>query len=240
MSEKRIGINDLMEMKGPIWIKNTSDRKYKGGSEVLIMIQQDGAGGSMLTVPRTFLPMEATRRFPRDVLLKSRHFMDALDAQLITIISVKEAEKLEEGPLARREKQRLAQLEEAIRAASTARGIGKNVMISTGDPEMDAQLEAQANGEKPKSLSENPNAFVEKRTVDLNEEDEDEKISAQFRAWVLKLNSFEDEEDAMLELKNNGQMEIDEAVYLMKNVTHEAISERIRKRLLKLGELPSE
>ena len=230
--QKRFTINDLVESKGPIWIINTANKIHKGGSEVQIVIAQ-GDQQSVLTVPRTWLPMEVTARYPREAIVKSQYFMEALSKELISVIDVKEADKLMVGPTALKEKRRLDQIEEAIRAANSSRGIGKNVTISTGDPERDAELADTTD------LEGKPNSFVE-RKVNLGDDDEEEAdaISAQFRAWVLKLNAMTDVDEVKSELKTQGDMDIEEAIYLMTHIDHEEIQDRIRKRLMKLGELP--
>ena len=236
MESKRIGINELLEQKtGPIWIINTSNKVHKGGSEVYIVIPQ-GDQSSLFTVARTWLPIEATQRYSREALCKSQYFMEALAEELISVVSENEAQKMMAGPQAERERRRLKQLEEAVRAASSARGIGKNVMISTGDPERDAELEEESKKQARKE------SFIEKKTLDMNDDDDEpiDPIEPQFKAWVIRLNSLDNVDDVSSEIRMRGEMDIAEAVYLMKNCDHEQISERIRKKLMKIGELPKE
>ena len=233
MSQHSIGINDLIEGKGPIWIINTSNQKYKGGAEVYITISQ-GDQSSVFQVPRSWLPVEITERYPRKAICESPYFMESLSEKLVTVITAEEAARLSSSKEASRERNRLREQADAVRSANASRGIGKNVMISTGDPDRDAELSAAANdGPSGKNQS-----FVKKVNFDEAEDmPEEVKVSAGFQAWVIKLNSTNDLEDVKSELRMRGDMSIDEAIYLMKNCDHETVSEKVRKRLVKLGEV---
>lgn len=231
-NDERIGINDLIEGKGPIWIINTSNKKYKGGAEVYITVSQ-GDQASVFQVARSWLPVEITARYPRKAICESPYFMEALSENLISVISTADAVKLLGSKEAVREKARLREQEEAVRAANASRGIGKNVMISTGDVEKDEELSAVANDGPSKG-----NAFIEKKvSFDGEEEPPVNVVAAGFQAWVIKLNGMNNLEDVKSELRMRGDMAIEEAIYLMKNCDHESIAERLRKKLIKMGEV---
>lgn len=232
MSQKTVGINELIEGKGPIWIINTSNQKYKGGAEVYITISQ-GDQASVFQVPRSWLPIEITERYPRKAICESPYFMESLSEKLVTVIPPEEALKLLSSKEASRERNRLREQADAVRAANASRGIGKNVRISTGDAERDAELSAAA---QDGPAGENK-SFVKKINFDDAGEPEAVKVEAGFEAWVIKLNGMNSLDDVRTELRMRGDMTIEEAVYLMKNCDHDPIADKIRKRLVKLGEV---
>jgi hypothetical protein len=232
MSQHSVGINDLIDGKGPIWVINTSNQKYKGGAEVYITISQ-GDQASVFQVPRSWLPIEITARYPRKAICESPYFMESLNEKLITVISAEDALKLMGSKEASRERNRLREQADAVKAANASRGIGKNVMISTGDMNRDKELSEAAN-DGPAGKANN---FVKKVNFDETEEDEVAQVEAGFQAWVIKLNGMNSVEDVKTELRMRGDMTIEEAIYVMKNCDHDPITEKIRKRLVKLGEV---
>lgn len=79
--------------KGPIWIVNTSDSFYPSGAEVYITLQ-NGDQNTVFSMPRTWLPIELTERYPRKVIINSAYFIEAVSKGLITAISQEAATKL--------------------------------------------------------------------------------------------------------------------------------------------------
>lgn len=228
-----IGINDLVEQeKGPIWVINTSNEKYQGGAEVYITI-----GSDVLVVPRTWLPFEMTKKLPRKSILESTYFVSAMSDGLIKAISKETALKLLAEPRASKEAKRLEEIEEAVKAATQARGIGKNVLITTGDEDRDAEYAKQSANAIAKTVSESGGNMKASGSFSLGDDEETaDPISANFKAWVVKVNNIEDEDEAYSEVRNRGTMTMEEAEYLMKHVTHDVISSGIAKRMKKLAE----
>lgn len=230
----RIGLNDLIEAeKGAIWLVNTSSEKFQSGAEVYITIV-NGDQSSVFVMPRTWLPVEITGRFPRKNIVASSYFISALANGLVAAVPESYAKSLLSSPKAERERARLESIESAIREAGAARGIGKNVSISTGDPERDSEVADQLG-----KTSEN---FVAKASSisDVNfaedEDEEQDKVNANFRAWVIKLNTLTDIAEVENELRMRGNMTLDEAFFLLKNCDHEEIQEKLTKKLRKLGQ----
>lgn len=225
---KTLSINELSEQeKGPIWVINTSNNIFKSGADVHVTFMNNGQS-QVMTIPRTWLPIELTSRFPRKVIMGSSYFMDALSEGLLGAISAEAAANLLKQSGAQREMQRLAEAEEAVRASSAARGIGKNVRVSSGNPEQDEQDEDK--GEK------RAEAFVKKvgsvAFDDADEgEDEGNEVSANFKAWVEKVNAIEDSDDAFNEVRMYGALEMQEAQYLHKKCTHQNIVSKLAKKL---------
>jgi hypothetical protein len=232
---QQLSLSDLMEHeKGRIWIINTSSAKYPSGAEVFITINNNGAN-SMYVVPRTWLPQEVTAKYSRKVILESNYFVSALTGGLVTAITDEDAKKLLTGPKAERERVRLEEIQNAITEASSARGIGKNVSISTGDPEADEALLAAEASSKVGSKGFIKN--ISKGEVDFNDDEEPEDpVGANFKGWVGKLNSMEDQGDVESEIKMRGKMSLDEAMYLLRNVDHEGVQEKLKAKLRKIGQ----
>ena len=236
MQPKAIGINDLIEEgKGPIWVLNTTNNLYKTGADVFVTFNNNGQS-SIMQVSRTWLPIEVTARFPRKIVLESPYFTDALNKGMLQAISVADATKILAQPGAAREAARLRDLEEAVKEATAARGIGKNVMVSTGDLDRDAELQSDYEKSNQKfvvnaSKANGPDSI----NLGNDEEEEEDPISANFKAWVIRLNEISDEDEARNEVKLRGSMSLEEAEYLMKKIVHNNISSYIAKRLKKIN-----
>lgn len=235
MSIPSIGLNDLVEAeKGAIWLINTSSNIHQGGAEVYITIN-NGDQSSVFVMPRTWLPVEITSRFPRKTIVGSSYFVSALADGLVTAVPEEYARSLLKGPKAEREQARLKSIEDAIREAGSARNIGKNVMISTGDAERDAEQASNQVGEPSEK-------FIAKAKsmdgVDFSQDEEEvDPISANFKAWVIKLNQMGDDTAAIEnELRMRGPMTLEEATYLLKNCDNEDIQAKLTKKLRRLAE----
>lgn len=231
---KTLSINDVIEQeKGPIWVLNSSNEKYKTGADVFITFVNNGRD-SVMSIPRTWLPWELTRNYPRKVILESPYFVDALNKGMIKLITEDTARKILGQSGAEREQKRLDDIREAIEAATASKGIGKNVSISTGDLDRDEEL--QRNFDKSGGNKSFIGAGTEDSpgTINFGEDEEIDPISPNFRAWVNKLNDMSEAEDALSEVKMRGNMSMEEAEFLMNNCIHEMISSGVAKRLKKL------
>lgn len=224
-ASKSISLSELFdEEKGPIWVVNSSSEVYRefGGSEVYVNIK-NGDQSSVFRMPRTWLPREITSMFPRKNILASSYFIEAVNKKLLKIISTEEAQRILARPGAAQEQARLDELQKSIEEASRARGIGKGVMITTGDPDLDE-----------KDSDNNKENFV-KSTVNFDDDEEEPKVSPGFIAWVNRLN--ENAEDTVAyenEVRNRGEMTVDEATYLKDACKNPEIKARLEKKLRKL------
>lgn len=236
---KTIGINELIEQeKGPIWVLNSSNEIYQTGADVFVTFTNNGQS-QIMSIPRTWLPVEITQRFPRKVVVESPYFIDAISKGLLKVIDEATAKKMMGQPGAEKEKSRLKDIEEAVKAATAARGIGKNVMISTGDLDRDEELQNQF----AKNTKEATNSFIKASSgamdspgsINFGEDEEEvDPVSPNFKAWVNKVNTIDDADEAFGEVRMRGSMEMVEAEYLMKNCVHNKISQTIAARMKKL------
>lgn len=244
---KILSINDLVEEgKGPIWVINNSNEHYPSGADVFVTINNNGQS-SVLPIARTWLPVELTAKFPRKIILESPYFMEALSKGLLKAIPVETAMKMLREEDAPAEQKRLAMIDEAIREANQTRGIGKNVTVSTGDIERDEEMAAigaeqqrERNRFPQSAATQAAQAKAPRGSVTLgNDFDEDtpevDEVSPAFKAWVEKVNLMEDSVAARGEVKMRGQMEIDEAIYLVKKCVHSNVTQSLAKKLAKLN-----
>ena len=89
-----------------IWVVNTSTSKVKDQrrGQAVINIQDN----SPLTIPNTFLPIAVTNSHTRHDILRSQHFLQAVDKKLITLVTEKYAHKILESEYAGEELDNLA------------------------------------------------------------------------------------------------------------------------------------
>ena len=90
----------------PIWVVNTSTSKVKDQrrGQAVINIKDN----SPLTIPNTFLPIAVTNSHTRQDILKSQHFLKAVDKKLITLVTEEYALKILNSKYASEEMANLA------------------------------------------------------------------------------------------------------------------------------------
>lgn len=255
-----VSLQQLVEQdKGPIWVINTSAEVMPptgGDVFVTFVINNQPIAHE---IPKTWLPSSLTDRFPRKAILESSYFIDALTKGLLKAITPEAALALLSSPNADRERKRLKHIQEAISAATQARGIGKNVSITASSNDLDdddedntapkTRIQGLSNGVQGNNDNDDTAAPIGTsrnvaRAVSLMGDDEDENgesipkpdpISANFRAWVIQINMIVDPVDAKNEARLRGDMSVVEAEYLMRNTKHENISISIAKSLKKIA-----
>lgn len=243
-------IQELIDQpSGPVYLINTAGDIVSGGGDVHISVPRKDGSVTSITVPKTWLPTEATALVPRKFLLESSNFMSSLSKGLVQAVTVEEATRLSNRPGADSERQRLKTVAEAVKIAAQAKGIGRNVTISTdGD---DVQ-EGGANGTLNKPVLTNKatarntaqpmpaavhsnNGVVNLSDLDgeLDEASDvlkDEEAPASFRAWVTKINALPITE-AVAELQRRGRISSLEAKYLVDHTQHPKIRSFVQKQL---------
>jgi hypothetical protein len=149
MSLKPIRLSELdpSETKGAIWVVNTAAQsKYHVQGQLIISVPSlTGGKEEALTVPYSWLPMDAAAHFPRARLLASTEFRKSVNNGLITIISEKDAQRLEETEGAEEERERLNELDEIVRQQASARSIS--------DANVEINGQQQGKGEDEQSVS---------------------------------------------------------------------------------------
>lgn len=234
---KTLNINEIVEQeKGPIWVINATNELYPSGADVYVTVTNNGQS-QVFQVPRTWLPIEMTNRFPRKVIVESAYFVEALSKGLLKAISAETAASLLAQPGAAQERKRLEELEEAVKAATQTKGIGKNVTISTGDEDVDRQHQDEHNRRSREATDSFVKSSIAANRVNMGPDDheddaeEDSGVSPNFKGWVNKVNAIEDSSEARNEVRLRGNMEVVEAQYLLANCVHANVKASLEKKL---------
>lgn len=213
---KLASLQDVIEQeRGRIWVINTSDQHASTNSkgDVYVTVHRADGNATTLTVPVTWLPIDVTKTVTRKSILESSYFLDALHKKLLTLVTEEYALSLLERSDAAREQKRLDEREAIALQETKARGIGKNVTITTGDLEQDEEIARRDQAEK---ASINPSDF------DSNEAAVFEDIDTSFKAFVNKSNSLS-EPEAIDEFRNHGRMSMEQAAYMKEKTVHRKI-----------------
>lgn len=118
-----------------LWVLNTA-ATFGGlinGGVVYVSVNRKDGDPVILDVPNTWLPFDLAERAPREEIMASTKFLQAVTSGLLSIISEEAALVMLEDPNAEAERSRLNQQREVVKAATASRGIGRNVTISVGD-----------------------------------------------------------------------------------------------------------
>lgn len=211
------------QKRGALYVLNTSHRRTESGGDVFISVAV-GQQIRAVRIPKTWVPINLTATLPRKNILESVFFMEAVTNNLVEIISETDARKMMGQPGFREEVARMKARDNAIREASQAKGISKNVTVSGGSDDDESAAESAP---KRKSLS------VTAIGRDVDEED-DQQVSANFAAFVSSLRELSHVE-AVNKIKNRGgELDESEARYLVENldpVKHSKIIRSVRKQL---------
>jgi len=139
MSSRYLSINEMLQQpsSAPLYVINTSQKSELGQKgEVLLQIPalNSNAEPAKITVPQSWLPMDLTQSAPREQVLMSTEFRRAVNIGLITPCSADHAQRLEEQPGAREERQRLREARNMLKKVQAARTIANSgATISRAD-----------------------------------------------------------------------------------------------------------
>jgi hypothetical protein len=118
-SDSILSITDVRKQddSDPIWVVNTSTSKVRDQrrGQAVINIQDN----SPLTIPNTFLPIAVTNSHNRQDVLKSQHFLQAVDKKLITLVTEEYALKILNSKYASEELDNLAKNNDAFKLAKS-------------------------------------------------------------------------------------------------------------------------
>ena len=126
-----------------IWAINTApDSILEQTGEILLTIQKlNGSGNDPLRIPQTWLPQELTAQVPRKQLLASAQFRQAIQGQLIGLITEADAKRLLSQDGASEEQAKLLARKRIIKESSAARAITGEVKLISGGDQGDDDLE---------------------------------------------------------------------------------------------------
>jgi hypothetical protein len=153
MSPKYLSISDLemADPREPIWALNSSADSDVGqpGNVHVGIPKANGTKVDPLYLPQTWLPHCLTDQIPRQQLLAASEFRNAVNNQLITLISKEHAQQILQQDGANDERERLAAFKRHIKEATQMRSIADSgaEVISTSQIE-----ESKATGTDPNEL----------------------------------------------------------------------------------------
>lgn len=108
---KFLSLTDIFELppRSPLWAINNSPNSdvARVGSLIIPISKPNGTGFNHLNVPVTWLPVDLTMEIPREHILDSAEFRQALGKGLLGIISDADAKRLLSDPDAKEEQRRL-------------------------------------------------------------------------------------------------------------------------------------
>jgi hypothetical protein len=221
---RTLSTQELIDAEGgAVFVLNTSGglRGLTGGGDVFISVEV-GKSSRTLKVPRTWIPIEVTKSVPRKNLLESAYFLEAVGKGLITPIHADDALAMTRKSGYSDELRRLEEFENQVREAGKAKGIGRNVTVSGGTQDEDEERVEEV---KRKRVS------VVSLSRDDNDEDEKATVSVAFQAWVSKLNALGNEASARNEVRSRGELEEEEAHYMMEYIQYPKIKRSLAKAL---------
>lgn len=179
----------------PIWGINTAAESDIGVvGEILISIPgQNGGQPDRLLMPQTWLPQELTRVINRRRLLNSVEFRQAVDKQLIGLITIEEAQRLMRQDGATEEQEKLRERARQIRKAGAARTLSDTkTEISRADGVAVEEDDEHGTGRnKTVVIDHNENANMAELAANGVEEAEP-GISVQFKMWAERLTLSKD------------------------------------------------
>lgn len=209
----------------PIWVLNTSNNTGNHRGDVFVAVRQTDGRTDVVEIPDSWLPFDMTQKATFESVMRSSHFMEAINSGVITAISAEYAEDLQARDTAIIERRRLKAREQAVQAATQANGLGKNVTITSEDddaPSSEQTLLDQVNNRSRAAIS----------VADIDSPDMDPypKVTASFRSWVEKNNALS-VEAAINDLKVRGKVSADEAEYYVDHTSHDRIRTYLKARM---------
>lgn len=242
----------LEQEGGALYVLNISDQSHPPGGDVYLNIPRINGAPISMTVPLTWLPQELSNKAPRHQILDSSYFMDALSNGLLAIIDTETARRIQQQPGADVEYQRLKQFTENVKAATTARGIGKRTtftVIGRDDEEEAASAPPaqRATGRiqtpysravatqgavlgAPGQIDVRASAGSLLAAVNGTENAEPAELPAQFRGWVTNLGTVTEAEAAQKIVSKN-TLSKRELEYMREHVTHPNIKNWCNEQL---------
>lgn len=154
ISEKDIlSMSDLRRIDGSkdpsLWVLNTSDRQgTRPHGDILIEIPMPGGRNTVVTIPKTWIPIDLSTYARRDVILDSNDFAKAVRSMTLTLVSSEWAESVERRPDVRDERNFLA-----LRSTGGLSQAKNNPAGAPNQPFRPDETDDIVNGVSPRILS---------------------------------------------------------------------------------------
>jgi hypothetical protein len=230
MAIQEISIQQLEESdKGSIWLLNTALRsQFELEGEILINIPNAQGKPDMMKIPQSWLPYEATAKFPKKRILESVEFRSAVNNGLVSLISEQEAMRISKEDGAREERARIKATADHVKAAGAPRKIS--------DANVDIVNPNELN--KGNSVPVKMHGDFEQQTVaqqiKAGAQANADGLKPNFVAFFDKINRLDDV-SALNALKSKGRFARRELRWMRDNLlNHPKTVKAIRSRLVEL------
>jgi hypothetical protein len=235
--ERFISLQEATDQKGgPLYVINTADQIHDGGGDVNLSVPV-GNQTQLIVIPRTWIPIDLTASVPRKFVLDSINFINSVSSGIIQICSSAYAESIKKDSSYNDEASNVkGYLKSRRSAVEVNRGLSKGVTITeqnaASDNRSDPTIRANASGNnKTKPIKASSHVVLD-FLGDAPEENATpavenvEEVSAQFIAWVTKLNTL-DQAKATNELRIKGSLTEAEMQYIIDHLNHQELVNRL-------------
>lgn len=176
-----------------LWVINTSESINDSGKGDVIFTVPVGDQLVSLMVQKTWLPRNLANQAPRESVIRSVHFLRAVQVGAIKIITNEYALKLLASDGAAEEEEELRAKEALIRTATRAKGVVTEEVVN---------LDQDANS----------------RSIDMADMNSGD-LPTSFKLFATRLNEMTDEKKVVNELRSHGVLSAVKAKYLIANLT---------------------
>lgn len=215
--------------RGSVWLLNNLQKSYVNlPGEILINVPTPQGKPDIMKVPQSWLPYEATARFPKKRILESTEFRSAVINELVKIIPEEDAHRIlgEEG--ATEERDRMRALEAHIRQAGAPR------KISDANVEIVNPNTLDKGNTTPVDVISSREESVAAQIKGGLQPDAKTGLKPNFMVFFTKIKTQEDI-SALNALKNKGRFSRRELRYLRDNLpNHPKTIKTIKSRLVEL------
>lgn len=130
MSVKRVSVEDARSRNSTeLWVMNVSEEMTSDSLRDSVFLSiRVGVDEVSVPIQSTWIPQNLAEFVPRDVVLNSPRFLAAVKAGLVAILEDSDAAKYLATPQAQEERQRINDIEAAVREASSAKKLTVEVV----------------------------------------------------------------------------------------------------------------
>lgn len=183
MSIKKLSLSQVESsgLRGSLWLINSAAQsELELSGNILISIPRPNGKVERLEIPETWLPMDASTKFPKERLLDSSEFRSAVQSELITLIDEETAQRILSRAGAADERRRLSQEASRVKKAGAARNISDSNVEIIGIDSDDENVKKAARADNVAVLAANG--------VDLDEDG----FRPAFKMFVEKIKNQND------------------------------------------------
>lgn len=224
MKLKYLTIEEARQDKhGSLWVQNSTmeiDEFAPSGGDVFLSVTAKDGKTTAVTVPLTWIPVDATLEASKEALLESTDFRQGFGKGYYHIIDDASAQEILNSEEGQREVERIKAKTRAVRAAISARGITSAEIAIVGDEGAPAEVNKSG-------------AEITVGSFDEETDEVVELVTASFKAWVNACNAV-DEDEAVSRLRSRRKFQEAEVNYMAKMSKHKKIANWSAKQIASL------